>query len=194
MTAPAAIDIRPLLPGADLDAAGFAFTGYESEEVYAAAKDETDAAVAITLRLAPRPGFVKRWADGPADRERRRAVIAAGLSYGAYCDGKLVGVALMEQRRWNNTLHVEDIEVLPTHRGRGIGRMLLEKAVETGRELGARLVSLETQNTNVPAIRFYRASGFEIESVDLSLYTNDDAAHGEVAVIMKRKLPGRAGK
>jgi ribosomal protein S18 acetylase RimI-like enzyme len=191
MAVPADIDIRPLPPGADLAAAGFAFTGYESDEVYAAAKAETAEQVTITLTLAPRPGFVKRWSDGPTDRERRREVIADGLSCGAYCDGRLVGVALMERRRWNNTLHVEDIEVMPAHRGRGIGRMLLEKAVETGRGLGARLVSLETQNTNVPAIRFYRASGFEIDCVDLSLYTNDDAANGEVAVIMKRKLPGR---
>jgi ribosomal protein S18 acetylase RimI-like enzyme len=192
MAVPADIDIRPLARDADLEASGFAFTGYESDEMYAAAKAETDARTAITLALVPRPGFVKRWDDGPSDRQRRREVLAEGLSYGAYFDGRLVGVVLMERRQWNDTLHVEDIEVMPPHRGRGIGRSLLDKAVASARALGARLVSLETQNTNVPAIRFYRANGFEIDSVDLSLYTNDDAAHGEVAIIMKRKLAGRS--
>jgi ribosomal protein S18 acetylase RimI-like enzyme len=46
----------------------------------------------------------------------------------------------------------------------------------------------ETQDTNQPAIAFYRAVGFEIEAVDLSYYTNHDLAGGEVAIFMKRKL------
>jgi ribosomal protein S18 acetylase RimI-like enzyme len=47
---------------------------------------------------------------------------------------------------------------------------------------------VETQNTNLPAIRFYRAVGFEIEAVDLSYYTNHDTLDGEVAIFMKRKV------
>ena len=46
----------------------------------------------------------------------------------------------------------------------------------------------ETQSTNVPAIEFYRKVGFEVEGIDLSYYSNDDAPDGEVANFMKRKL------
>jgi ribosomal protein S18 acetylase RimI-like enzyme len=186
-----AVDIRPLARDADLESAGFVFIGYQSDKMYAAGKTETEEQVSITLRLAPRPGFVKRWSDGPADRDRRREVIGHGLSFGAYRDVKLVGVVLVERRAWNNSLHIEDIEVSPEYRGRGIGKQLLEKAAETARAEKARIISLETQNTNYPAIRFYRANGFEIDSIDLSLYTNEDAERGEVAIIMKRKLTGR---
>jgi streptothricin acetyltransferase len=183
------VDIRRLARDADLGSAGFVFTGYESDRMYAAGKTETGEQVSITLRLVPRPGFVKRWSDGPADRARRADVIGQGLSYGAYVDGKLAGVVLVEKRGWNNTLHIEDIEVLPERQGQGIGRMLLEKAVAAGSAEKVRAVTLETQNTNYPAIQFYRKNGFEIDCIDLSLYTNNDATDGEVAIIMKRKLP-----
>jgi ribosomal protein S18 acetylase RimI-like enzyme len=186
-----AIDIRPLARNADLGSAGFVFTGYESDRMYESGKTETDDHVAINLRLVPRPGFVKRWSDKPADRARRAEVIGQGLSHGAYLDGKIVGVVLMENLAWNNSLHIEDIEVSPEHRGHGIGRMLLKKAVESAGTMKARVITLETQNTNYPAIRFYRKNGFEIDCIDLSLYTNEDAERGEVAIIMKRKLPQR---
>lgn len=52
---------------------------------------------------------------------------------------------------------------------------------------GVRAISLETQSTNVPAIRFYRKCGYEVDCVVLSLYTNRDAEDGEVALIMKKK-------
>lgn len=58
--------------------------------------------------------------------------------------------------------------------------------IPMGYSFGA--INLETQNTNVNAIRFYRRSGFEIEGIDLSYYTNDDVEGGEVAIFMKRKL------
>ena len=51
-----------------------------------------------------------------------------------------------------------------------------------------RRLVLETQTTNAPAIRFYRALGFTLDSVDISLYGDDDLARGEVAVFMKKKV------
>lgn len=53
---------------------------------------------------------------------------------------------------------------------------------------GLRTLVFETQNTNMPAIQFYRSVGCEIDAVDLSYYTNRDAMDGEVAIFMKRKL------
>lgn len=46
----------------------------------------------------------------------------------------------------------------------------------------------ETQTTNTPAIQFYRALGFVIDGLDLSLYTNHDREHGEVAIFIRRQL------
>jgi ribosomal protein S18 acetylase RimI-like enzyme len=70
----------------------------------------------------------------------------------------------------------------------GIGRRLMEALAVRATEAGLRVMVCETQNTNLPAIDFYRSVGFEIEGVDLSYYSNRDLIEGEVAIFMKRKL------
>jgi ribosomal protein S18 acetylase RimI-like enzyme len=53
---------------------------------------------------------------------------------------------------------------------------------------GFRAIGLETQNTNVPAIKFYKKCGFELEGIDMSYYTNHDLESGEIALFMRKKL------
>jgi ribosomal protein S18 acetylase RimI-like enzyme len=65
---------------------------------------------------------------------------------------------------------------------------MMEELAERGRASGLRIAVCETQNTNVPAIRFYRIVGCNIEGIDPSYYSNDDWPEGEVAVFMKRRL------
>lgn len=54
--------------------------------------------------------------------------------------------------------------------------------------MGCRAIGLECPATNVPTIRFYRSVGFELDGLDLSLYSNSDAEQGEVCFYMKKKL------
>ena len=70
----------------------------------------------------------------------------------------------------------------------GIGRALMTQVVEKAIHDKFRIVYLETQNTNVKAIRFYRALGFSLDAIDLSFYTNHDVENGEVAFFMKKEL------
>jgi ribosomal protein S18 acetylase RimI-like enzyme len=183
------IDTRRIFDAGELEKCGFIFTGYESEQLYRARKTESEKKIVIGLELSRRKApYVKKWNDGPSDTLRRREMIGKGLSYGAFAGDRMVGVLVMERRTWNDTLHIEDLEVMPDWRGRGVGRLLMAKADGVARELGVRAISLETQNTNVPAVRFYRRNGYEIECVDMSLYTNSDAEDGEVAIIMKKKM------
>jgi ribosomal protein S18 acetylase RimI-like enzyme len=144
----------------------------------------------ITLELTPLDSpYVKRWEQSDEEEQARyQQFVAEGYSLGAYEGEDLVGFALNEPRRWNNTLWVWEFHVAESHRRRGTGRILMEAVVEKARQAGFRVVGLETQSTNIPAISFYRAVGFEIDALDLSLYTNTDAINGEVAIFMKRKL------
>jgi ribosomal protein S18 acetylase RimI-like enzyme len=164
--------------------------GYTSPARYIVRKVESPERTVITLELALLDSpYLKRW--GQSDEEERaryQQFVAEGYSLGAYEGEDLVGFALNEPRRWNNTLWVWEFYVAESHRRRGIGRQLMEALVERARQTGFRVVGLETQSTNMPAISFYRALGFEIDALDLSLYTNTDAIDGEVAIFMKRKL------
>lgn len=48
----------------------------------------------------------------------------------------------------------------PTHRARGIGRMLVKEVLAWARRLGARTLLLMVTSNNEPAIRFYEKLGF----------------------------------
>lgn len=114
----------------------------------------------------------------------------AGQEYslGAYDGDRLVGLVVCETHRWNQAVWIWELKVATTHRRRGIGQRLVEAVAERTAADGLRAVGLETQSTNVPAIDFYRAVGFELDGIDLSFYTNTDATDGEVAFFMRRKL------
>ena len=183
------IDIRTLAhyDPADLRRMGY---GYVSTEAYSARKVESPEATQITLQLATlKQPHVKHFpiADGEEAAFYER-LAGGGFSLGAYTSGELVGLTLAERREWNNTLWVWEFCIDERLRGQGIGRRLMEALAEKARAADIRAIELESQNTNVPAIRFYRAVGFEIDGLDLSHYTNDDASNGEVAIFMKWKL------
>jgi len=115
-------------------------------------------------------------------------VVQQGFSLGAYDGHQMVGIAIAEKVDWNRSLWVWEFGVAETHRRRGIGRRLMEALADEAKEAGLRIMVCETQNTNVPAIAFYRKVGFEIEGIDLSYYSNSDMTEGEVAIFVKRKL------
>ena len=55
--------------------------------------------------------------------------------------------------------HVDDLYVVPAHRGRGLGRALLRAAITTAREQGLGHLELTTTEEDVAAAALYRAEG-----------------------------------
>jgi len=99
-----------------------------------------------------------------------------------------VGLAIAETHHWNRILWIHEFHIAADVRGQGLGRQLMDAMADRARQNGLRALQVETQNTNVPAIRFYRQVGYEIEAIDLSYYTNRDVEDYEVAIFMRRKL------
>ena len=58
-------------------------------------------------------------------------------------------------------INLHDVAIVPTHRGRGIGRGLLAAVEAKGRELGCCKLTLEVLDKNDRALRTYVAAGFE---------------------------------
>jgi len=79
--------------------------------------------------------------------------------------------------------HILNIAVDPAYRGRGLGKRLLEYALDYCRRLGAERVELEVRTGNDPAIALYRKYGFVIRE-RLPFYYSD----GEDAFVMVREL------
>jgi len=80
-------------------------------------------------------------------------------------DGRVVGRLSIARDQHPASLHVADLGLLvaASHRRRGIGRALLEGAVEWARDAGVRKLELHVFPHNAPAIRLYEEFGFERE-------------------------------
>ena len=61
----------------------------------------------------------------------------------------------------NNTLEVQRIYVLQEYKSNHIGKRLIEKAIEIGRDNHLNYIWLGVWENNINAIRFYEKQGFE---------------------------------
>jgi ribosomal protein S18 acetylase RimI-like enzyme len=165
-------------------------TGYASTEAFQVVRDESPDLIRFELRLIQRAQpFVKCYPPpDAATRERYRALATAGHAFGAFDDEQCVGLALIEPYTWNTSLHIHEFHIVPAYHRRGMGRALMAAVEAHARDTEMRRLVCETQTTNVPAIRFYRALGFTVDAVDVSLYSNDDLERGEMALFMKKRL------
>lgn len=125
----------------------------------------------------------------PDDRYDPREYIDSSerAAFLALEDGARVGSIRM-RRSWNRNAFVEDIKVDRSWRGRGMGVRLMDAAVEWGRAKRLHGVSLEAQDWNLIACRFYLKYGFELGGVDTRLYDAFEASRGEQALFFYLRL------
>lgn len=83
----------------------------------------------------------------------------------AELEGDICGMALVYPRysTWKGpVIHLEDLIVKESHRGRGIGSRLLDEVVRYGRDRGVKRISWEVLDWNEPAIKFYEDKGANV--------------------------------
>ena len=99
----------------------------------------------------------------------------------AYADDALAG-QIRVLKNWNGYAYIDDIAVNNNYRGRGIGRALMERAIEWAKTKGFPGIMLETQNNNVRACKFYERCGFELHGFDTHLYKGMEPGTDEIAL------------
>ncbi len=121
---------------------------------------------------------------------RQRLAAADGLWLVAERESlrRLVGMVDVKQEEWREAGFVWNIAVDRAHRGRGLGRQLMQRVIEWGRREELRAIILETQTNNWPACRFYQSFGFKLSGIDDHYYTNSDIANKEVALFWTYEL------
>jgi ribosomal protein S18 acetylase RimI-like enzyme len=102
-------------------------------------------------------------------------------------DGMVKGFIATRCDAWNRRLAIWHFYVDLNHRKQGVGRLLMEHAIETGRRSGATTAWVETSNYNYPGIEAYRHLGFFICGFDLTLYQGTPS-EGEFAVYLARPI------
>lgn len=91
-------------------------------------------------------------------------------------DGRVVGRLSVARDPHPASRHVADVGLMVAagHRRQGVGRMLLEAAVEWARGAGVSKLELHVFPWNEPAIRLYEAFGFEREGYRKAHYRRGD--------------------
>ncbi|WP_448954401.1 GNAT family N-acetyltransferase [Labrys neptuniae] len=96
-------------------------------------------------------------------------------------DGRPVAYVALS-RGWNNYAVIEDIAVDAAHRGGGVAKRLMDKALAWATNQKLAGVRLETQSNNVGACRFYERYGFVLAGYDRHLYQGLNPGTEEVAL------------
>ena len=107
-------------------------------------------------------------------------------AYGVFTNEseKIAGYLEVSRENWNDRLRITNLLVLEEFRGHGIGSFLINKAKSVAESENRRIIVLETQSCNVPAIDFYLKHGFVFAGTNLYFYSNCDIAEDEVMIEM----------
>lgn len=128
------------------------------------------------LVLKPERYDMKGWPEGELELYTPILIDChdrGGVFEGAFDQGQLVGVCVLESKfigRRKDQLQLKFLHVTRSHRGRGLGVELFQRAVRTAREMGARRLyvsSTPSENT----VGFYLNRGCVVtDDVDSELF------------------------
>jgi ribosomal protein S18 acetylase RimI-like enzyme len=113
---------------------------------------------AIEKLLGPLPGL--SWQDLKARQVRREIAVTPGDCFVARAGGQVVGYVTTRALIRGLRGQILNLAVAADHRDKGIGRMLLDRAVEHFRARGFRQVKIETLVDNEIGSHLYPAVGF----------------------------------
>lgn len=103
------------------------------------------------------------------------------IIYFAYADGQLAGQIDMV-KYWNAYARIDDFVVDVHFRRHGIGRAMMQRAVDWAKARQLPGIMLETQNNNVRACQFYEEFGFRLYGFDTHLYKGLNPDTDEIAL------------
>ena len=97
-------------------------------------------------------------------REMVEEYLAIGECRVAEIAGEIVGVYVLA-RLDVKTMEIMNVAVHERMRGQGIGKRLIEDAIQTARELGYQSLEVGTGNSSIGQLALYQKCGFRIEGV-----------------------------
>lgn len=156
---------------------------YTSDSHYRAQLTENEQGFSFVFTKEKLPEVLERDCFDTLFQSYWSGVTAYGV-FETEADAEPAAVLELAREEWNNRLVITQLLVNEGQRGNGIGKMLIEKTVEIAKEEDFRLITLETQTCNVPAIEFYKKCGFKFAGTNLHFYSNDDISENEVMIEM----------
>lgn len=102
--------------------------------------------------------------------EQVQSYVRRGMIYVAKHDDKLVGVCVLLETR-PRTVEIMNIAVTEEEQGKGIGKQLLEYAVQEAKKQNMHTLEIGTGNSSVSQLALYQKCGFRINSIDFDYFS-----------------------
>jgi len=98
--------------------------------------------------------------------------ISKGECHIAILKNETVGVYLLS-RKSLDTLEIVNIAVRESCQNTGVGKLLVENAVNLSKSKGVRYLEVGTGNSSISQLAFYQKCGFRIIGVDVDFFKNN---------------------
>lgn len=110
------------------------------------------------------------WLQADPSRPLVERYVKRGQTFVGELDGRIVGSSVLIETR-PDTIELVNLAVAEFYQGLGLGRRLVEHAIETARARGFRTIEVGTGNPGVTQLGLYQRCGFRIVGVDLDFFT-----------------------
>lgn len=134
----------------------------------AAGAEDVEAIVNLERRCFSHPWSSRHFRDALRNAPRSRVLVLRGPF--DEMDGSRGIQAYSVVQAVADEMHVHNLAVEPEQRRRGLGRVLMELALDWGRARGARRAFLEVRPTNAAALALYSSLGFRTISLRRRYY------------------------
>lgn len=171
------------------DVIDFGFNGFRTNAIYEVERKSNENNFSVQLEeIELSETYIKKWNMTTESLETFANVIEQGYSLAIYNNDKIIGFCLLSFHGWNNSMWIENIRISEKHMRKGIGQKLIASSIEIAHNKSARILGLEVQNTNYPAIQFYKKCGFQISGIDFSRYPQKEGDIEQIAIIMSKEI------
>lgn len=134
----------------------------------AATAEDLPAIVEIERRCFSHPWSVRHFRDALRNAPRTRILLLRSPFTPSHPERGLQAYSVVQAVA--DEMHVHNLAVPPETRRRGLGRLLMELALDWGRRRGARRAYLEVRPTNAAALALYGSLGFRTVSLRRRYY------------------------
>lgn len=100
--------------------------------------------------------------------------IDASVQFAAHLDGRIVGALLLLKTR-PGTMEIMNVSVYEEYQNKGVGRQLINKAIQFARGSGIKTLEIGTGNPGVIQMLLYQKCGFRIIGVEPDYFRKNHA-------------------
>jgi ribosomal protein S18 acetylase RimI-like enzyme len=127
--------------------------------------------VRIGRHTGPRDELRALFEEADDSAQQLDAYLNAGELLVAIAGDRVVGHLQLVDAADGHAREIKNMAVEVQHRGRGIGRRLIDAAIELARAEGGRMLTVATAAADIGNLRFYQLAGFRLRSVERDAFS-----------------------